>query len=94
MINPFVTAYLNEAKEQLEGQIASAKISLSKLSSPQLYYVLSGNDFSLDINNPEKPKIVCMGNNPQKTMTYGAVLSLYITAITRMMFQKKLPEYD
>jgi hypothetical protein len=88
LINPFVTAYLNEAKEQLEGQIASAKISLSKLSSPQLYYVLSGNDFSLDINNPAKPKIVCMGNNPQKTLTYGAVLSLYITAITRMMNKK------
>lgn len=88
LINPFVTAYLNEAKEQLEGQIASAKISLSKLSSPQLYYILSGNDFSLDINNPAKPKIVCMGNNPQKTLTYGAVLSLYITAITRLMNKK------
>jgi hypothetical protein len=88
LINPFVMAYLNDAKEQLEGQIASAKISLSKLSSPQLYYVLSGNDFSLDINNPKKPKIVCMGNNPQKTLTYGAVLSLYITAITRLMNKK------
>ena len=88
LINPFVTAYLNDAKEQLEGQIASAKISLSRLSSPQLYYILCGNDFSLDINNPLKPKIVCMGNNPQKTQTYGAVLSLYITAITRMMNKK------
>lgn len=88
LINPFVTAYLNEANEQLEGQIASAKISLSRLSSPQLYYILCGNDFSLDINNPKQPKIVCMGNNPQKTQTYGAVLSLYITAITRMMNKK------
>ncbi len=88
LINPFVMAYLNDANEQLEGQIASAKISLSKLSSPQLYYVLSGNDFTLDINNPKKPKIVCMGNNPQKTLTYGAVLSLYITAITRLMNKK------
>jgi hypothetical protein len=88
LVNPFVTAYLNEAKEQLEGQIASAKISLSKLSSEKLYYILSGNDFSLDINNPVQPKIVCMGNNPQKTLTYGAVLSLYITAITRVMNKK------
>jgi len=86
LVNPFVTAYLNEAKEQLEGQIASAKISLSKLSSEKLYYILSGNDFSLDINNP--PKIVCMGNNPQKALTYGTVLSLYITAITRVMNKK------
>ncbi len=88
LVNPFITAFLNNANEQLEGQIASAKISLSKLSSPQLYYVLSGNDFTLDINNPEKPKIVCMGNNPQKTQTYGAVLSLYITAITRLINKK------
>jgi hypothetical protein len=88
LINPFVTAYLNDAMEQLEGQIASAKISLSKLSSERLYYILSGNDFSLDINNPDEPKIVCMGNNPQKTQTYGAVLSLYITAITRVINKK------
>ena len=88
LVNPFVSAYLNDAKEQLEGQIASAKISLSKLSSEKLYYILSGNDFTLDINNPESPKIVCMGNNPQKSATYGAVLSLYTTAITRVMNQK------
>ena len=90
LINPFVTAFLNDATEQLEGQIASAKISLAKLASPQLYYVLSGNDFTLDINNPNEPKIVCMGNNPQKAATYGAVVSLYVTALTRMMNRKNL----
>ena len=90
LINPFVSAFVNDAMEQLEGQIASAKISLAKLASPQLYYVLSGNDFTLDINNPEEPKIVCMGNNPQKSATYGAVISLYVTALTRMMNRKNL----
>ena len=74
LINPFINAYLNDAMEQLEGQIASAKIAMARLSSPQLYYVLSGNDFTLDINNPAEPKIVCMGNNPQKIQIYGAVL--------------------
>jgi hypothetical protein len=88
LINPFVSAYVNNAMEQLEGQIASAKISLSKLSSEKLYYILSGNDFSLDINNPGQPKIVCMGNNPQRTQTYAAVLSLYTTAMTRVMNMK------
>jgi hypothetical protein len=88
LINPFVMAYLNDAKEQLEGQIASAKISLSRLSSPQLYYILSGNDFTLNINDPNAPKIVCMGNNPQKSQTYGAVLSLYITTLTRIINKK------
>lgn len=88
LITPFINAFLHGAMEQLEGQIASATISLAKLSSPQLYYVISGNDFSLDINNPAFPKIVCLGNNPQKTTIYGAILSVYINTITRMTNKK------
>lgn len=88
LINPFVSAWKNEAYEQLEGQVASAKISLARLSSPQLYYVLSGNDFSLDINNPEEPKIVCLANNPVKSQVYGAVLSLYINRINKLVNRK------
>jgi hypothetical protein len=88
LINPFISAWKNEAYEQLEGQVASAKISLARLSSPQLYYVLSGNDFSLDINNPDEPKIVCLANNPQKSQVYGAVLSLYINRINKLVNRK------
>lgn len=89
LINPFVSAYLVDVMEQLEGQIASAKISMARLSSAQLYYVLSGNDFTLDINNPFEPKIVCMGNNPQKVQTYGAVLSLYVSRLIKQVNQKE-----
>jgi hypothetical protein len=88
LINPFVNAYLNDVMEQLEGQIAAAKVAMARLSSPQLYYVLSGNDFTLDINNPDAPKIVCMGNNPQKIQIYGAVLSLYVTRLVKLVNKK------
>ena len=88
LINPFVNAYLSDVMEQLEGQIASAKVAMARLSSPQLYYVLSGNDFTLDINNPEEPKIVCMGNNPQKIQIYGAVLSLYVNRLVKLVNKK------
>ena len=88
LINPFISAYLNDAMEQLEGQIASAKICMARLSSPQLYYVLSGNDFTLDVNNPKEPKVVCVANNPQKQQIYGAVLSLYIARVTRLVNRK------
>ena len=88
LINPFESAFRNEAMEQLEGQIASAKIGMARLASPQLYYVLSGNDFTLDINNPKEPKIVCMGNNPQKQQIYGAVLSLYISRVIKLVNKK------
>jgi hypothetical protein len=88
LINPFVNAYMNDVMEQLEGQIASAKISMARLSSPQLYYVLSGSDFTLDINNADEPKLVCMGNNPQKIQIYGAVLSLYVNRLVKLVNQK------
>lgn len=88
LINPFVNAFQHDVMEQLEGQIASAKVALARLSSPQLYYVLSGNDFTLDLNNPEEPKIICMGNNPQKIQIYGAVLSLFVTRLVKLVNQK------
>ncbi len=88
LINPFINAYLHGAMEQLEGQIASGKVAMARLASPQLYYVLSGNDFSLDINNPEEPKILCVGNNPQKIQTYGAVLSLYVNRLVKLVNKK------
>lgn len=88
LVNPFITAYQNNAMEQLEGQVASAKIGMARLASPQLYWVLSGNDFTLDINNPQNPKIVCVGNNPEKQSIYGAVLSLYISRLIKLVNKK------
>lgn len=89
LINPFESAFKHEAREQLEGQVASAKIGMARLSSPQLYYVLSGNDFTLDVNDPKNPKIVCMGNNPQKQQIYGAVLSLFISRMIKQVNKKR-----
>jgi hypothetical protein len=87
-INPFISAFVTNSMEQLEGQLDAAKIGIARLSSPNLYYVLSGNDFSLDINNPQSPKIVCLANNPQKHEVYGPVLSLYITRMTKIINRK------
>ncbi|MBC9909111.1 conjugal transfer protein MobC [Chitinophaga varians] len=89
LINPFISALKHKALEQLEGQVASAKIAMARLSSPSLYYVLSGSDFSLDINNPQSPKIICAGSNPAKQKIYSAVLSLYIERMLKLVNQKK-----
>lgn len=88
LVNPFITAYQNDAMEQLEGQVASAKIGMARLAAPALYWVLSGNDFTLDINHPMHPKIVCVGNNPEKQQIYGAVLSLYVSRLVRQVNKK------
>ncbi len=87
-MSAFRDAMLNGAQEQLQGQIASAKIPLSRMISPQLYWVMSGDDFSLDINNPDEPKILCMGNNPDRMNIYSAALGLYSSRIVRLINQK------
>jgi len=88
LLNPFQSALARGAAEQLEGQVASAKIGMARLASPSLYYILSGNDFTLDINNPDAPKIVCIGNNPSKLQVYGAVISLCTERMLKLVNQK------
>ena len=88
-LSPFVDAWKGVAAEQLMGQIASAKIPLSRLISPQLYWVMSGSDFTLDINNPKEPKVLCVGNNPDRISIYGAALGLYNSRIVKLINKKK-----
>lgn len=88
-LSPFIDAWKGGAAEQLNGQIASAKIPLSRLISPQLYWVMSGSDFTLDINNPKEPKILCVGNNPDRISIYGAALGLYNSRIVKLINKKK-----
>jgi hypothetical protein len=88
IINPFINAHKRGASEQLEGQLGSLKIAISKIISPEIYWICSGNDFSLDINNPKQPKILCLANNPLRVEMYGAVLSLYITRMLKVINKK------
>jgi hypothetical protein len=87
-LSPFIDAWQGGAAEQLQGQIASAKIPLSRMISPQLYWVMTGNDFTLDINNPDDPKILCVGNNPDRQNIYGAALGLYNSRIVKIINKK------
>ena len=87
-LSPFMDAWLGGAAEQLQGQIASAKIPLSRMISPQLYWVMSDSEFTLDINNPEEPKLLCVGNNPDRQNIYGAALGLYNSRIVKLVNKK------
>lgn len=88
-LSPFMDAWKGNAQDQLQGQIASAKIPLTRMISPQLYWVMTGNDFSLDINNPKEPKLLCVGNNPDRQNVYSAALGLYNSRIVKLINKKK-----
>ena len=88
-LSPFMDAWEGGAQDQLQGQIASAKIPLSRMISPALYWVMTGDDFSLDINNPNEPKVLVVGNNPDRQNIYSAALGLYNRRIVKLINKKK-----
>ena len=87
-LSPFMDAWEGGAQDQLQGQIASAKIPLSRMISPALYWVMTGDDFSLDINNPNEPKVLVVGNNPDRQNIYSAALGLYNSRIVKLINKK------
>ena len=83
-ISSFADAFEAGANDQLQGMIASTRIPLSKFTSRNLYWILTGDDFNLDINDPQNPKILCIGNNPDREIIYGTCIALY----TSRMFKR------
>jgi hypothetical protein len=87
-IKPFANALEGGAQDQLQGQIASAQIPLNKFVSPSLYWVLTGDDFTLDINDPKHPKILCVGNDPDRQAIYGTTLALFTSRMFKLINHK------
>ena len=87
-LSAFVDAWKSGAQDQLQGQIASAKIPLSRMISPALYWTMSGDDFTLDLNNPQNPKLVAIGNNPDRQSIYSSALALYTSRIAKLVNRK------
>lgn len=83
--NTFQDALTDRAFEQLQGQIASARVPLNRFASEILYWTLSGDDFSLQINDPDEPKIVCVGNNPTRQQVYGTTLAMLMSQLFKIV---------
>lgn len=84
----FFNSWEGGAQEQLQGQLGSVQNAIAKLASPELYWVMSGEDFTLDLNNPEEPKILCVGNCPEKKDIYSATLGLFNGRIVKIINKK------
>lgn len=85
----FRVAIENKAGEQLAGQVASIQNALAGLSSPGIYWTMTGNDIDLDVNDPLCPKIICLGNNPQRQKIYSPALSVYTSTMMRLIYKHK-----
>jgi hypothetical protein len=85
LIDPFVQTFESKNMELLDGQLASLKTPLSRLASPGLYYILSGNECPLEINDPQAPKIVCLGGSAQRQQSLAPVQSLIVDRMCKMI---------
>lgn len=82
---PFSNAFKEGAVDQLQGQVASATIPLVSIAGENMWWVCTGEDFELDINDPLEPKFLSIGNNPTKKATYAPLISLYTNQILKQL---------
>jgi len=85
LLSPFKSAYDNRAFEQLEGQIGTLKIQISRLATKESFWVLSGDDVDLKITNPHAPAYLIIANNPQTQNVNSACNTLILTRLVRLI---------
>ena len=85
MIAPIMTAYQQGADNQLAGVLSSLQISLSKINFDEVYYLMSENEVSLQLNDPDKRGILTVGNNPQLSSTYAPLIGLILTSVSKQL---------
>jgi hypothetical protein len=85
LVNPFIETYKNGTLKMLDGQVSGARIPLGRLASPDVYYILTGNDFTLDINDPATPRIFCLGGDISRQEALSPIISLYIDRLNRLV---------
>ena len=85
LLSPFMTAFKARAFDQLEGQVGTLKIFISRLATKETFWVFSGDDFDLKISNPEAPSMLILASNPNTQSTNSASYSVVINRITKLI---------
>ena len=74
-----------KSDNQTAGILATIQNALAGINTPEIFWVLSGDDLTLDLNNPQAPKFLTVGNDPGLVDTYSPVISLILSAALKMM---------
>jgi hypothetical protein len=89
LVTSMVQSYVNKSMEMLDGIMASTVIPLGRLVSPDVYYILTGNQLAMDINCPGRPKVFCLGGDPRRKEALAPVLSLFIEQVNKLCNRPK-----
>ncbi|MCT4329554.1 type IV secretory system conjugative DNA transfer family protein [Elizabethkingia meningoseptica] len=88
LLSPFKTAYDNKAFDQLEGQIGTIKIFLSRLATKESFWVFSGDEVELKITDKENPSIMILASDPGTQDINSALYSSVLNRTLRLINSK------
>jgi hypothetical protein len=74
--------------KQVAGILGTLASSLSKVALPEIFYLLSGNEVDLNLNNPEHPTMLTLSTIQQLDKTYAPALALIISMALKLMNQE------
>jgi hypothetical protein len=88
LLSPFKSAYVTKAFPQLEGQIGTLKIFISRLATKETFWVFSGDDFNLKISDANTPGMVVLANDPNTQNINSACYSVVMNRLTKLINSK------
>lgn len=85
MVSTLRQSLENEAQNQVAGILSTIQTAIAQLNTKDVFWILSGNDVELDLNNPENPTFLCIGNDSTLPQVYTPIISLIISVGMRQM---------
>ena len=88
LLSPFRSAFNAKAFDQLEGQVGTLKIFISRLATKETFWVFSGDDFNLKISDHDTPGILVLANDPNTQNINSACYSVVLNRLTKLINNK------
>ncbi len=88
LLSPFKTAYENKAFDQLEGQIGTLKIFMSRLATKESFWIFSGDEIELKITDKENPSILVLASDPNTQDINSALYSSVLNRTLKVINEK------
>jgi len=88
-----ISAVKEGSGKQVSAVVGTLQNILAGINSPEIVWVLTpdeanGEGFSMNLNDPNEPKLLCIGNNPTLSDTFAPVVSCMITVCLKLMNQQ------
>ncbi|MBL1410098.1 type IV secretory system conjugative DNA transfer family protein [Sphingobacterium faecale] len=88
LLSPFMSAYKAKSYDQLEGQVGTLKIFISRMATKETFWVFGADDFELQVSNPKHPGVLVLANDPRTQSINSACLSVVLNRVTKLINTK------